>query len=329
MNKKRFPKGKVFFLNPRTCGIYKNGGTRYKVDEHGARQTEVDNELLDHVEAFIAGKKPAGCVEVPARTARASILVPRYFDCRWNEAFDQLKTASNLNEITIGDLIVRGILSVRGGHGSPSNDQRVGDIPYIKVSDIRNLRLNINPTNLVPLALAKRLWRSPQGDSGLKAWDVITPNRASSNIGEFALLLPGEEQVVLTKEVFIFRVCENSDGWDPFFLFWALFLKAVRQQWQRIALMQTNREDVGDRYREIRLPWPKSAAWAKEISSPFRNYFTTVAESKAKFREHVGADGYDYIASVFSDIQQPVADVIESADNAVATAQEPNAEGGD
>lgn len=327
MPKKRFPKGKVFFLNPRTCGVYKNGGTRYKVDEHGARQAEVDNELLDHVQAFIAGKKPAGSVEVSAKTARAGVLVPRYFDCRWNEAFDQLKAASDLNEISIGDLIAQGILSVRGGHGSPSNDQRVGDIPYIKVSDIRNLRLNINPTNLVPLALAKRLWRSPQGDSGLKAWDVITPNRASSNIGEFALLLPGEEQVVLTKEVFIFRIRENDDGWDPFYLFWALCLKAVRQQWQRIALMQTNREDVGDRYREIRLPWPKSAAWAKEISAPFRSYFTTVAESKAKFREHVGADGYDYIASVFSDIQPP--DVIDPVANAVATTQEPTSEGSD
>ena len=27
-------------------------------------------------------------------------------------------------------------------------------------------------------------------NSGLEAWDLITPNRVSSNIGEFAILLP-------------------------------------------------------------------------------------------------------------------------------------------
>ncbi|MCX5877332.1 MAG: hypothetical protein NT087_13760 [Deltaproteobacteria bacterium] len=308
MTKKRFPKKKVFFLNPRTCGIYKNGGTRYKVDEHGVRGAEVDNELLQHVLAFISGKKPDGSAEVPTKQLGAGVLVPRYYDGRWNEPFNELKKVQGFDEVTIGELLDQGILTVRGGHGSPSNDQRIGEVPYIKVSDIRNLRLNINPTNLVPLALAKRLWRSPLGDSGLKAWDVITPNRASNNIGEFALLLPGEEQVVLTKEVFIFRVCENVDGWDPFYLFWALCLKAVRQQWQRVALMQTNREDVGNRYREIRLPYPQSPRWAAEMSEPFRDYFTTVAESKAKFRERVQADDYGYIASVFSDTPPPSAE---------------------
>lgn len=316
MNRKRFPKGKVFFLNPRTCGIYKNGGTRYKVDAHGVRSDEVDNELLDHVQAYVLRRKPEGCVEVSPKVARSGVLVPRYFDSRWNEPFEHLKVVRGFDEITIGDLLDRDILSVRGGHGSPSNDQRVGDVPYIKVSDIRNLRLNINPTNLVPLALAKRLWRSARGESGLEAWDVITPNRASSNIGEFALLLPGEERVVITKEVFVFRVRDNNHGWDPFYLFWALCLKAVRQQWQRIALMQTNREDVGDRYREIRLPWPKSEAWAREISAPFRTYFRTVAECKTEFRERVLADGYDYIASVLSDIQPPGSKVGGTSDDA-------------
>ncbi|MHB1420848.1 MAG: hypothetical protein ACYCX4_14925 [Bacillota bacterium] len=162
--------------------------------------------LLKHVESFITGEIPPGYMDIPTVLVRQGLLVPRYYDPRWNESFDKLKLAKGFADITIGDLLKCGILTVRGGHGSPSNDQRVGDVPYIKVSDIRNLRLNVNPTNLVPLTLAKRLWRSEDGDSGLRAWDIITPNRASSNIGEFAIILPGEENVVLTKEVFVFRV---------------------------------------------------------------------------------------------------------------------------
>lgn len=38
--------GSVVILNPATCGVYKNGGVRYKVDPTtGRRSDEVDDEL--------------------------------------------------------------------------------------------------------------------------------------------------------------------------------------------------------------------------------------------------------------------------------------------
>jgi len=300
MSKKRFSKSQVFFLNPRTCGIHKSGGTRYKVDEHGARSAQVDNELLEQVEAFVGGKNPPGMATIPIAKGAPSLLVPRYFDRRWDKPFEDLKALKKFDDITIGELIDQGVLAVRGGHGSPGNDQRVGDVPYVKVSDIRNLRINVNPTNMVPLKLAKKFWRSE--NSGLKAWDVVTPNRASSNIGEFAVILPGEERVLLTKEMFVFRVIAGKqEGWDAFYLLWSLCLKAVRMQWQRVTLMQTNREDVGDRYREIRLPRPKSKTWAYNASLAFRNHFETLATSMTTFQQAIHTDGYSYIASVLPD----------------------------
>ena len=144
--------------------------------------------------------------------------------------------------------------------------------------------------------MAKSKWRGP--DSGLHAWDLITPNRASNNIGEFAVLLPGEEQVLVTREVFVLRIIGGVDaGWDPFYLLWALCLKSVRKQWQRIVLMQTNREDVGDRYREILLPKPHNQEWARTVSQPFRDYFTTLATSRTQLLSALSSSGYEYIAS--------------------------------
>lgn len=48
-----------------------------------------------------------------------------------------------------------------------------GTIPYVKVSDIRNLRINVNPTNLVAIELARKFWKTEDGKSNLKAWDLI------------------------------------------------------------------------------------------------------------------------------------------------------------
>jgi type I restriction enzyme M protein len=217
--------------------------------------------------------------------------------------------------VTLGELLDSGTISVRGGHGSPSNDQRSGHIPYVKVSDIRGLRINVNPTNLVSTSVARRFWRGEA--SGLLAWDLITPNRASSNIGEFAVLLPGEESVVLTKEVFVLRVAAGN-AWDPFYLLWALSLRAVRDQWRRVALMQTNREDCGDRYREIVVPNPPNGKWARDRSAAFRAYFTTLANTREGFVRSVSADGLDYIASVLS-LGGEEDDSGEEADDAAST----------
>jgi type I restriction enzyme M protein len=288
----------VTFLNPRTCGIYKNGQPRYKTDPvTGLRTNEIDNELIDAVNAYLAGETSPGEAEVPVTKAFAKkVLVPTYYDERYNEAIAKFLADAGVDGITIGELIDHGVVSVRGGHGSPPNDQRQGHIPYVKVSDIRGLRINVNPTNLVSEAVARRYWRGES--SGLEAWDVITPNRASSNIGEFAILLPGEEAVVLTKEVFVFRVRKTDKLWDPFYLLWALSLRGVRDQWRRIALMQTNREDCGDRYREIVLPKPPSRDWALKSSRAFATYFKAIAAARDSFIEHVSSDSFEYVANV-------------------------------
>ena len=131
----------------------------------------------------------------------------------------------------------------------------------------------------------------------MQAWDLITPNRASSNIGEFAILVPGEERIVLTKEVFVFRALD-AELFDPFYLIWAFSLKVVREQWRRITLMQTNREDCGNRYREIVIPKPPSKTWARDASTAFKAYFEAIAAAKTVFVENLKEDPFEYVANV-------------------------------
>lgn len=286
----------VFFLNPPTCGIYKNGSDRFVVDENGNRTDVIDNKLLTHsIEYSEANYTHA--FEIPvSQIIEKDVLVPRYFDSTLQASFSAMMVKHQFSPISIGELIEKGVIILLNGHGSPSNDLRNGSIPYVKVSDIRNLRINVNPTNLISKELAARFWKGPK--SNLKEWDLISPSRASSNIGEFAILLPGEENIVLTKEVFIIRILPNDLGITPFYMLWALSLLETRYQWSRVTLMQTNREDVGYRYKEILLPFPKSIEWAETVSKPFASYFKGIADAKKQFIESANSDGFNYIASV-------------------------------
>lgn len=271
-----FRDGQVFVSYAPTVGINKDGEELFVVDpETGMRTTEIDDQLYADVSALVDEFDTTDTgrwVNIGELTERL-VAVPAYFDQRPMREFASLMESLDMVDFaskSIGDLVRDGTLVSMQGHGSPSADFRTGNIPYIKVSDIRAGQVNINPTNRVTEVVAKRFWKGEE--SRLKAYDLITPIRTSKNIGDFALIMPGQERVVLTKEVLVLRASEEAD-FDNFYLLWAMTLKAVRRQWDRIVFMQTNREDVGRRYEEILIPVPRSREIAKECSEAFREYY--------------------------------------------------------
>lgn len=280
-----FTDGQVFVSYAPTVGINKDGEELYIIDAAtGSRTNIVDNKLLEDVVSLETGASTATGRWVEAETLTSRLMaVPAYFDARPQADFDALMSLPEMDgfsAMSISQLIDKGWIKTMSGHGSPSADLRTGTVPYIKVSDIRAGQININPTNRVSEVVARRFWRDHS--SGLQKWDLVTPIRTSKNIGEFAVLMPGQENVVLTKETLILRATSDAP-FDNFYLLWALTLKAVRRQWERIVFMQTNREDVGSRYLEIILPIAPESDIAHSRSEPFRRYY----EGMDDLREHL------------------------------------------
>lgn len=292
-----FTDGNILVINAPTCGINKDGAVQYKVATDGTRSSDIiDDKLSVTVKKLMNGdtQNIRYAEFVPdKKIINSQVWVPQYHD---QSAFSQLEEIfgkSDLFEIfTIRELLDKGKLSIMKGHGSPSSDQRIGEIPYIKVSDIRAGQININPTNRIPIELAERFWRGEE--SGLKAYDLISPERASKNIGEFSVLMPGQENIVLTKEVIIIRSNVVETEFDQFYLIWALSLLVVREQWKRCILMQTNREDIGERYLEIELPIPRNKKISDTVSKYFKDYFESQTAARIKLQKALETDQYKH-----------------------------------
>jgi hypothetical protein len=286
-----FIDGQVVVSNAQTCGINKDGEELYIVDlKTGEHAGELDDRLRSDVRRVLKGAPSATVQWVSLEEiARTQIVVPTYYDTRADQWFDAHMEIAwpDFKTATLGELQARHELTILRGHGSPAAHLRTGNVPYIKVSDLRAGQVNINPTNRISEDLARQYWKDTH--SGLLPFDLITPARTSKNIGDMAVLMPGQERIVCTKEVLIFRPGDEAN-FDSFYLLWAMSLKIVRDQWQRIVFMQTNREDTGDRYLEIRIPVPPSQARAKKVSRAFSDYYQGIAKLRGDFLRYLAED---------------------------------------
>lgn len=292
-----FKPGKVFVSYAPTVGINKDGETLYVVDPETGNRTDVVNDLVRRdVDALLDGRVTETSRWIDGISLSDPFVgVPIYFDARPMRDLNELLKCDDMtgfSTATLGELIDQKAIVARHGHGSPSADMRTGTVPYIKVSDLRAGQVNINPTNRVSDVVARRFWRG--ATSGLSPYDLLTPIRTSKNIGDFAVLMPGQEQLVLTREILVLHAAEAAP-FDNFYLLWAMSLKAVRRQWDRIVFMQTNREDVGLRYREIRVPVAPDQETADTYSQPMRTYYEGMHKLRSDYLAYLSSDDRHHI----------------------------------
>ena len=217
----------VMVSTAQTCGLSRGGRPLFKIDKATGKRTQVfdkhsdemidkiDDGLLEDMKALSNAKLSKDNPDfeitntlrfIPSTEIKSTCLVPIYYDKAIKDQFLEELSKSFYDDFTymsLGDLESAELIKVRGGHGSPSQEQRVGKVPYIKVSDLRAGFVNINPTNRIPKSIAKKFWKGET--SGLRAFDLICPSRTSKNIGDFCVLMPGQEQVVMTKEMIVIR----------------------------------------------------------------------------------------------------------------------------
>lgn len=181
--------------------------------ETGELVDAVNDRLLKDMEALRADHPTSTLRFIDRDEVSMRAAVPVYYDRRFEDDFHaalQSEELKGFKAARLGDLVRDGLIEIRGDHGSPKAEQRVGDVPYIKVSDLRAGLINVNPTNRVPHKIAESFWRGTE--SGLQPFDLLSPERTSKNIGDFCVLMPGQERVLLTKEIIVLRPAQKRNS---------------------------------------------------------------------------------------------------------------------
>jgi type I restriction enzyme M protein len=253
-----------------------NGKPIYRYDED---KKEFTNELWDDTKIIREELKDPGSKDnknvflVDIDEIRNDVYVPRYY---WNRRIEKLKKqaqASNLDFVQIKDLIDEGIIEDFPGHGSPaSREKGRGKIPYVRVADIVNWELYKNPTSLVSESVYKDI---KANGVNIEEKDVLFVRRGSYRIGSVAMVSPYDTNVLLTREIHIFRVKDedNKYGIDAFYLLYLFSHELTQKQLYNKVMIDTTLPNIGRRWEELYLPVAKEQSERKKIKEKIRHAF--------------------------------------------------------
>lgn len=182
--------------------------------------------------------------------------------------------------VKIETLINEGVIKYFDGHGSPQGFLKgLGDRPYIRVKDIVNLEVYINPLDKIPEFEYKRLFKK---DKELKEKDIVFVRRGSYRIGDVGILYKKDLESILTREILVLRVnkLDNKYGLTPFNLLYLLNSEDVKNQLKNKIMIDTTLPNIADRWKDIYIP-----VFEKEKMNYISDEIERLYNSRAKFWE--------------------------------------------
>ena len=253
-----------------------NGKPIYRYDD---TKKEFTNEIWDDTVIIREELKDPGNKDnknvflVDVDEIRNDVYVPRYY---WNRRIDKLRErakADNLEFVQIKDLIDEGIIKDFPGHGSPASKYKGrGEIPYVRVADIVNWELYKNPTSLI----SEAVYNDIKGNGvNLQEKDVLFVRRGSYRIGSVAMVSQYDTNVLLTREIHVFRVLneDNKYGLDPFYLLYLFSHELTQKQLYNKVMIDTTLPNIARRWEELYLPIAKDKNEREKIKEKIRHAF--------------------------------------------------------
>lgn len=189
--------------------------------------------------------------------------------------------------VTLETLIDEDVLKYFDGHGSPQGHLKgLGDKPYIRVKDIVNLEVYINPLDKIPQFEYDRLFSEKKE---LKEKDIAFVRRGSHRIGDVGILYKKDLESIFTREILILRINKNDKGeynneynLTPFNFLYLLNSEEVRKQLKNKIMIDTTLPNIADRWKKIYIPI-YSKEKMNDISKKMEELYISRSEFWEKF----------------------------------------------
>ena len=176
-------------------------------------------------------------------------VVPRYYLRDTEFSKSELEVIGRAECLGIGDMIDRGILTVRKGHEVGSHAYGSGDIPFVRTSDVNNFEISTDPTN----AVSNEIYEEYRTQQNLHPGDILMVVDGRYRIGATAILTENNYRCVVQSHFRILSVT-NRAALDPYELLFALNLPSARLRIRDLVFVQSTLGTLGARLLELQVP---------------------------------------------------------------------------
>lgn len=242
---------KIYMAEAKWCG-------------HDSRAREIPNNDLPIIQKeltdYLINKiEPNFGFIISSSDVKNHILCPRYYSTE-----DEITDKNVLNKydfIKISSLLEDGIITYTTGDEVGKLAYGTGTIPFVRTSDISNWEIKSDPKH----GISEEIYEILREKQDVKQGDILMVKDGSYLIGTCALITDKDIRMVYQSHLYKIRVNKNNKGITPYLLLSLLSNPYVQRQIKAKQFTQDIIDSLGDRIKEIKLPFPKDAEKRKII----------------------------------------------------------------
>ena len=235
---------------------------------------EIGERFMDFRRETLTSPSPLG-FEVAVNAIYDNVLCPRYYDPQIDAELNRLSDTHQL--LRFGRLVDEGCLSVKTGHEVGKLAYGMGEIPFIRTSDLSNWEIKIDPKH----RLDRELYESLKARQDVQAHDILMVKDGTYLIGTCGIVTDYDLEMVYQSHLYKIRTHENPYGLNQFLMLAVLSTDIVRRQIRAKQFTQDIIDSLGERINELVLPVPKASEQRQKITDIVRH----VIEERVKARE--------------------------------------------
>ncbi len=255
----------IFMAIANRIGHDKNGKIIFKIDTKGNYIFDdkgnkiVDDDLPSIVSKYKEFKKntlKASHLGFVVRLSQIKnyIFIPTYYDPETTQKLIEMENTGRYKIMTIGEMIGEKLISIKRGHEVGSKYYGMGNIPFVRTSDIANWEIKIDPVKSIPEEVYE-LYKKRQD---IRENDILIVTDGTFLIGRTALVTSLDEKIVIQSHIRRIR-CLNPEKLHPYLLLYLLNTEIVQKQIEEKTFVQATISTIGERLYEIAIPIPTNA----------------------------------------------------------------------
>ncbi|MFW9901180.1 MAG: N-6 DNA methylase [Candidatus Thorarchaeota archaeon] len=277
-------------------GHDKDGKVLYKLNKDGSKKLDdsgnliINDDLTDlHIQIKDSEEfnylKDQKIFKINFNQIKNKIFIPIYYT-GVEKTLKKLSDDNNYVLLTVKDLIERNIIFSNKGGYLPRGDEigshvyGLGDIPFIRTSEINNWEINLDSYKKTSMEVYEQYKKKQNIEVG----DILLVKDGGPNlIGKTAYITELDTKIIIQSHIFQIKVLENEENIDSYLLLYLLNLDVVQKQIQAITFVQGTIATIGNRIMEIVLPIPTDNNKRKEIS----NHIKKIIKDKTEIRKRI------------------------------------------